>query len=107
MTEKNAYKKTHADLIARAKKFEKNGTVAAKIVNNLCISGYGVNTGVSPESLRQFLVESGVDYAIVRNFGGSGETVVVVMNPDVIISARHVKPKEKITDFDVDFNLEG
>ena len=46
---------------------------------------------------RQYLVDNGVDYAVVHNFGGyNDQTVVIIFNPAVITSAKAI-PADKVT----------
>ncbi len=52
--------------------------------------------------LRHFLIAHGVDYTFVQNYGGSGETVVVVHNPRIIKKVEVVKPADVTSGFDVD-----
>lgn len=52
--------------------------------------------------LRHFLITQGVDYTFVQNYGGSGETVVVVHNPRIIKKVETVRQSEVTGDFDVE-----
>ncbi len=67
--------------------------INAEVLVNLCL-----NTGAIPNSktnlLRQFLIDHGVDYIWVKHYGGSDETVVVVVNPKVIAKVEAIPAKD-------------
>lgn len=67
----------------------------------LLINDDAMNSSKTP-ILNNFLVDNGIDYSIVNNYGGSGETVVALFNRSLIKNAVAVG-KEKITDYEVDF----
>jgi hypothetical protein len=61
----------------------KTDGVRAAVLVNLCLN-YGAIQNTKTSVLRQFLIDHGVDYSVVNNYGGSHETVVVVINPKII-----------------------
>ena len=75
--------------------------VPADVFVNLIINDNLMQSSKTP-ILNKFLVDNGIDYSIVTNYGGSGETVVALFNRELIISASPFG-KEKITDYDISF----
>lgn len=66
------------------------GHLGAEVVVNLCLNHEAIpNTKTG--ALRQFLIDHGVDYAMVGRFGGRDETVLVVINPRKIKRVEHVR----------------
>ncbi len=67
-------------------------------VGNLCFN-YNALTPENTINLRKFFVEHGVDYEIVKHFGGRNDsTVVVVYNPKIIKSVKVKKSSETTMD---------
>lgn len=75
--------------------------VPADVFVNLIINDDLLQSSKTP-ILNKFLVDNGIDYSIVTNYGGSGETVVALFNRNLIISAS-LLGKEEITDYDISF----
>jgi hypothetical protein len=71
------------------------GVLRAEVLVNLCLNHEAIpNTKTG--ALRQFLIDHGVDYGMVRGFGGrNDETVVVVINPRIITKVEAV-PQSKV-----------
>jgi len=81
--------------------------VDANVFLNLLVNDEAIASSKTP-ILVKFLVDHGIDYSIVRNYGGSGETVVVLFNRAKIVkvevySARKIDPNE----FDIQFMHEA
>ena len=69
--------------------------INAEALVNLCLNCDAIQNTKTGD-LRQFLIGQGADYAKVRNYGGSNENVLVVINPKIIkrveiVSASTVK----------------
>jgi hypothetical protein len=66
------------------------GKLRAEVLVNLIINYEAIQL---PKTiiLRKFLIEHGVDYEIVKNYGGDGENVYVVINPRIIKSVEILK----------------
>lgn len=58
-------------------------SIKADIIQNLIIN-YEAISPSNTKKLTEFLIDNGVDYGLVKNFGGRPETVVVVYNKDII-----------------------
>lgn len=68
------------------------GMIMAEVIVNLCLNWSAIANSKT-SILRQFLIDHGVDYALVKNFGGRrGDTVMVVMNPKIIQKVEIVSP---------------
>jgi hypothetical protein len=92
------------DVLERGFARSKDGTIRIEMLMNLGINYKAIRPGLTGD-LRQFLIDHGADYALVKNYGGSGETVVVIINPKQIknvqiIKSKDVDPKEYNLDFD-------
>ena len=71
-------------------------TIKAEYLLNLLINFDCMKPAVSA-IVRQYLVNNGVDYSVVHNFGGFGDqTVVVIFNPKIITNVK-VIPANQIT----------
>lgn len=51
--------------------------------------------------LRQFFIDNGIDYQLVPNAFGWGETMMVLYNMKKIVKITRINPKDKITVFDL------
>lgn len=85
-------------------RYDLTDSVPADNFTNIIINDDLLPSSKTP-ALTQFLVDNGIDYSIVSSYGGANETVVVLFNRNLILSAKPVG-KEKITDFDIEFPWE-
>jgi hypothetical protein len=72
----------------------------AEVMVNLCLNNEAIRNS-DTGALRQWLIDQGADYARVANYGGNGETVVVVYNPRIIKSVEIVRGSEIKGDADL------
>ena len=78
----------------------KDKPLFAFIFNNIIINYEGIKPS-NTISLRNFLVNQGVDYLIVDNAFGWHETMIVIFDMKMIVNKQIVKPKDKIEVFDL------
>jgi hypothetical protein len=51
--------------------------------------------------LREFFIDNGIDYEIVDNPFGWGEEMMVLYNMKKIVNVIHIKPTDKISEYDL------
>ena len=68
----------------RIGKYVKNGKVKAFLLNNIILNEKAISS-TNTNKLRSFYVENGIDYEVVDNAFGWGETMVVLYNMDKIV----------------------
>lgn len=73
-------------------KWQNNQSVPAYVLVNLLINDEALPTRRTVE-LNQFLVEHGIDYILIPNFGGSS-TAVVLLNFELIQQVKVISAKE-------------
>jgi hypothetical protein len=93
-------KKKQQEIIDRIKPHIKNETISADTFLNIMVNEKAIKN-TDTDSLREFLVQHGVDYSIVSNAFGWHETMIVLFNMKLIVSKTIVKPKDKIDTFDL------
>ena len=75
--------------------------IPAYIVNNLIINYEAVRPG-NTKYLRQFYIDSGIDYCTVDNpFGWGNEKMLVLFNMSKIANVNRIKSTDKIDKFDL------
>lgn len=80
--------------------YAKNGKVKAYLFNNMMVNEKAVKPS-NTKAWREFLVSQGIDYELVRNPFGWGETMMVVYNMKKIKKVQQIKPGDKIEDYDM------
>lgn len=75
--------------------------VPGEVFVNLLINDDALNSSRTP-ILNKFLVDNGIDYSIVSNYGGSGETVIALFNRDLITNVTQMK-SDDVVDYNVEF----
>jgi hypothetical protein len=73
------------EIVERVEKYNVDGKIKAYILNNIILNEKAV-TPSNTKYLRNFLIENGIDYEIVDNPYGWGETMVVLYNMDKIVN---------------------
>ena len=68
----------------RIGKYVKDGKVKAFLLNNIILNEKAISS-TNTNKLRSFYVENGIDYEVVDNAFGWGETMVVLYNMDKIV----------------------
>lgn len=93
-----APRKLQQDILSRLERFASDVPVSV-VVNNLINSD--ALRPAHHETVRQWLVEQGADYAIEDHAFGWHERMVVVFNPEVIVSKMRIRPDDDIEPFDL------
>lgn len=89
------------EIIERLKtRIDQQNTIPGFIMNNLIINYDAIKPG-NTKYLRQFYVNNGVDYNIVKNPFGWGETMMVLFNMKKIKQIKRVNPKDNIVKYDL------
>lgn len=79
---KGAKKKEMAEMLKSG--MERRGAIYASALVNLCINLEAIQNSKT-SALRQFLIDHGADYSLVKSYGGrSGADVYVIFNPKII-----------------------
>lgn len=76
-----------------AQRTSSDDTIKASYFLNIMINFDAISPGKT-HYLNQFLIENGVDYGTVNNFGGRPETVFVIFNNKVIQKVKAIPSKE-------------
>lgn len=97
---KYAIKSKISELKSAMNKWELKGDIPAFIFINLMLN-YDAVRSSNRDEIRKFLVANNVDYLLVSNAFGYGETMMVLFNNKKIISKTQVKPKDEIKEFDL------
>lgn len=88
------------EIINRLEKYIIDGKVKAYIFNNIVLNEKAIKS-TNTRYLREFFVENGIDYEIVDNPFGWGEEMMVLYNMKKIVNVIHIKPTDKITEYDL------
>lgn len=75
-----------------------DGKIKASIVNNNILNS-GKLTPKKATELQKYLVKKGIDYEIIDNSFGWGETMMVLYNTRKIDSVERINPKDDIIEF--------
>jgi len=81
-------------------KYDDNGKTRASIFLNSIINNNAIKAAET-NTLRKFLVDSGIDYSLVSSPFGWHEMMVVLFNMDKIIDKQIITPNTKIDVFDL------
>lgn len=84
----------------RLERFNDNGKVKAYVFNNIILNEKAIKS-TNTQFLREFYVRNGIDYDIVKNPYGWGETMMVLYNMKKIVNIIQIKPKDKIEVFNL------
>lgn len=93
-------KSKRKDVLGRYSKYVKNDSLPAMIFLNVILNEKAIPSSYT-SYLRQYLVDSGIDYEIVQNAFGWGESMIVLYNMKKLKSAKQITSKDKITEFDL------
>jgi len=78
----------------------KNNEVPGYLINNILINHNLLTPKISNE-WKNFLVQNGVDYELVENAFGWGETMMVLYNNNLIKHVKRINPKDKLPTYDL------
>lgn len=92
---KYVIKSKQNEIFERLKSREKNGKLSAFILNNLIINFNAIKPS-NTKDLRQFFIDNDIDYNIVKNPFGFGETMMVLFNMDKIKEVKRINSNDKI-----------
>ena len=93
-------RKDRQDIKDRLERTLKDGKVKISRLLNLIINADALPKRYTNE-LREFLVDSGVDYSLDTNTFGWGELTLVLFNMDKLVDKEVVGPDEKISEYDL------
>lgn len=82
------------EYIVHASRFVKDGKINASIFVNIFIN-YDLISSKNGSAIRKFLVDNGIDYEVVQNAFGWGETMLVLYNMRKIKNVQRVSPQDK------------
>lgn len=82
------------EFIEHAARHIKNNTLSASIFVNILINSEMISSK-NGSAIRRFLIDNGVDYEIVNNPFGWGETMLVLYNLKKIKNIQRVSPQDK------------
>jgi len=92
------------EILERFKKhIRDNNTIPAYVFNNIILNEKAIKS-TNTKFLRNFLVENGVDYELVDNAFGFGETMMVLYNMKKVVNTIVVRPGDDITVFNLKNN---
>lgn len=92
------------DVWERVSKHLKDNKVKAYILDNVLLNEKAIPS-TKTKLLIKFYVENGIDYNIVKNAFGWGETMLVLYNMDKIIDKQVVKPNDEIDQYSLPTNF--
>jgi len=78
----------------------KDNQVPAYLINNILVNHNLLNPKVSI-AWKSFLIQNGVDYELVDNPFGWGETMMVLYNTDLIRNVRRIQGKDRLSTYDL------
>jgi len=81
-------------------RLNEDGTIPGYIFNNVLINENAIKPG-NTKFLRQFYIDNGIDYNLVNNPFGWGETMMVLFNMKKIRNITKVGPKDNIVNYDL------
>lgn len=92
---KHVIKNKQKDIIATFDRRRKGDVVPANVVNVSILNNKALQANKTSE-LRQFFINNNIDYEIVGNAFGFGETMVVLYNMKKIVNIKQIKSTDKI-----------
>jgi hypothetical protein len=96
----NISKKNHKEFWFSMDRYTKDGQCDAKVFSNI-INNNNYIPSSKTNVFRKFFVDNGIDYEIVPNAFGWGETMVVLYNMKKIVSKVIITPKDKLSVYDL------
>jgi hypothetical protein len=93
-------KKTAQTILNLANYRIHNDGIPLYLVNNILIN-HNYLKGPKSVAWRTFLVGLGVDYEIVDNAFGYGDTMMVLYNPSLIKNVKRIEPKDTLPTYDL------
>jgi hypothetical protein len=93
-------KKTAQTILNLANYRIHNDGIPLYLVNNILIN-HNYLKGPKSVAWRTFLVGLGVDYEIVDNAFGYGDTMMVLYNPSLIKNVKRIQPKDTLPTYDL------
>lgn len=88
------------EMIDAMNRYQVNGNVKAYLFLNNILNNKSIKPTYT-KYLRQFLVDNGIDYEIVHNPFGWGESMIVIYNMKKIKSVKQFTAKDKIDTYDL------
>lgn len=92
------YRKEIKDAMLKYKR--KDGKVPVYVFQNNIINRKAIKPS-NTKDLRMFLVDNGIDYELINNASGYGETMIVLFNMKKIVNVKRITPKDKIEDYEL------
>jgi hypothetical protein len=90
-----------SEVLQRLEKHKKeDNSVRASIFNNILINEQALKPA-NTAHLRQFLINNGIDYELVHNYFGEGDTMMVLYNMKKIKNIIRVTAKDTIEKYDL------
>jgi hypothetical protein len=86
--------------IDQINKFAKDGKVKGYLLNNIIVNEKAIKPS-NTKYLRQFYIDNGIDYLIVKNAFGWGEKMMVLFNMKKIVNKIVIKPTDTILEYDL------
>lgn len=93
-------KKDQSLILDRLEKYLSSGKIKGYIFVNILLNNKLIKESNS-DKLRDFLISQDIDYSVVPNAFGWGETMIVLFNMKKIKEKIIVKPNDKIIEFDL------
>lgn len=90
--------KKRKEILGRFERHIKDGYIKADIFNNIILNEKAIKAS-NTNNLRQFLVSNGIDYELVHNPFGWGETMMVLYNMKKIIKTTIFGPKDRMENY--------
>lgn len=84
----------------RLQKFKVGDTFKAYVFNNIILNEKAIKS-TNTSQLRQFYVDNGIDYELVSNAFGWGETMMVLYNMKKVVQTIVMKPTDKLDKYDL------
>jgi len=87
-------------VIERLQKYNNENKIKAYIFNNIIINEKAIKPS-NTKFLRQFYIDNGIDYELVDNPFGWGETMMVLYNMRKIVNTMIIKPSDRFKNYDL------
>ncbi|MFW6243063.1 MAG: hypothetical protein ACOC2W_02795, partial [bacterium] len=91
------------DVWNRVKEYSQNDQIPGDILNNVIINEDAIKS-TNLTHLREFYINNGIDYNLIKNPFGWGELMMVLFNTKKIRNIIRVEGKDEITQFDLKQN---
>lgn len=88
------------ELFFNMRKYYKSNSIQAEVFNNMILN-YEAIKKINLKHLRSFLINNGVDYELVSNPFGWGETMMVLFNTKKIVRVQRVLPSHSIDSYNL------